>query len=52
MELDEEDIEGDFDPEKYDQKMKEMLSNYEDNIAVEDYDKEDDEKEKKKVQFC
>ena len=26
MEDDEEDIEGDFDPEKYDQKMKEMLS--------------------------
>jgi protein KRI1 len=52
MENDEEDIEGEIDPEKYDQKMKEMLSNYEDNIAVEDYDKEDDEKEKKKVQVC
>lgn len=39
MELDEEDIEGDFDPEKYDQKMKEMFSNYDDNIAVEDEEK-------------
>ena len=34
MEIDEEDVEGDFD-----QKMKEMLSNYDDNIAVEDEEK-------------
>ena len=34
MELDEEDIEGDFD-----QKMKEMLSNYDYNLAVEDEEK-------------
>jgi hypothetical protein len=39
MELDEEDMEGDSDTEKYDQKMKEMLSNYDDNIAVEDEEK-------------
>merc|ERR1711862_857715 len=39
MELDEEDIEGDFDPEKYDKKMQEIFSNYDDNIAVEDEEK-------------
>ena len=30
MELDEDDIEGDFDPEKYDKKMQEVFSNYND----------------------
>lgn len=39
MELDEEDIEGDFDPEKYDKKMQEIFNNYDDNIAVEDEEK-------------
>jgi len=39
MELDEDDIEGDFDPEKYDKKMQEIFSNYDDNIAVEDEEK-------------
>jgi hypothetical protein len=34
MEIDEEDVEGDFD-----QKMKEMLSNYDGNFAVEDEEK-------------
>jgi len=40
MELDEEDIEGDFDPEKYDKKMKEIFRNYDDDTA----DGEDQEK--------
>jgi len=39
MELDEEDIEGDFDPEKYDKKMQEIFSNYDDNVVVEDEEK-------------
>jgi len=39
MELDEDDIEGDFDPEKYDKKMQEIFSNYDDNVVVEDEEK-------------
>merc|ERR1719431_1186633 len=39
MELDEEDIEGDFDPEMYDKKMQEIFSNYDDNVVVEDEEK-------------
>ena len=34
MEMDEDDIEGDFDPEKYDKKMAEIFQNYDDNIEV------------------
>merc|ERR1711892_179340 len=39
MELNEEDIEGDFDPEKYDKKMQELFSNYDKDIAVDDGEK-------------
>merc|ERR1719431_1725816 len=39
MELDEEDIEGDFDPEIYDKKMQEIFCNYDDNVVVEDEEK-------------
>merc|ERR1711892_96636 len=39
MELNEEDIEGDFDPEKYDKKMQELFSNYDKDIAVDDEEK-------------
>eukprot|EP00092_Neocalanus_flemingeri_P024471 GFUD01026538.1.p1 GENE.GFUD01026538.1~~GFUD01026538.1.p1 ORF type:complete len:728 (+),score=313.41 GFUD01026538.1:48-2231(+) len=39
MELNEEDIEGDFDPEKYDKKMQELFSNYDDNTVAEDEEK-------------
>jgi len=39
MELDEEDIEGDFDPEMYDKKMQEIFCNYDDNVVVEDEEK-------------
>ena len=37
MELNEDDIEGDFDPEKYDKKMAEIFKNYDENV-------DDDEK--------
>ena len=37
MDLNEDDIEGDFDPEKYDKKMAEIFKNYDENV-------EDDEK--------
>ena len=36
MEMDEDDIEGDFDPEKYDKKMAEIFSNYDDDVAVDE----------------
>merc|ERR1712029_92717 len=36
MELDEDDIEGDFDPEKYDKKMAEIFQNYDDNLEIDD----------------
>jgi len=36
MELDEEDIEGDFDPQKYDEKMAEIFNNYDDNVTVDE----------------
>lgn len=55
MELDDDDIEGDFDPEKYDKKMKEVFSKYDEtatpdmekptfsDLDDEDYDDEDTE---------
>merc|ERR1712079_832550 len=48
MEMDEDDIEGDFDPEKYDKKMKEIFQNYDDDLQVDEEkptfsDLEDDE---------
>merc|ERR1712142_325682 len=36
MDLDEEDIEGDFDPQKYDEKMAEIFNNYDDNVTVDE----------------
>jgi len=39
MELNEEDIEGDFDPQEYDKKMQEIFGNYDDNVVVEDEEK-------------
>jgi len=36
MDLDEDDIEGDFDPEKYDKKMAEIFQNYDDNLEIDD----------------
>jgi len=36
MELDEEDIEGDFDPQKYDEKMAEIFNNYDDNVTFDE----------------
>merc|ERR1712098_441410 len=36
MDLDEDDIEGDFDPEKYDKKMAEIFQNYYDNLEIDD----------------
>ena len=34
MELDDDDIEGDFDPEKYDAKMREVFNNYDDDTQA------------------
>ena len=36
MELDEEDIEGDFDPQKYDKKMAEIFNNYDDDCVADE----------------
>ena len=50
LELDEDDIDGDFDPAKHDKKMQEIFENYDNNVQDEEKptfsDMEDDEDEK------